>query len=68
MQDDALERFESKLAYLERAGAELGEEVFRQRKEIETLRARLDAFASRLDSATGPVEESDPLRERPPHY
>jgi len=68
MSTEALERFETKLAFLEQASAELGEEVFRQRKEIAELRARLDALASRLESATTPAEDNDPQRERPPHY
>jgi uncharacterized coiled-coil protein SlyX len=68
MPDDALERLETKLAFLERADAELSEELFRQRKEIEELRARLAALAGRLEAAATPAEDSDPLRERPPHY
>jgi uncharacterized coiled-coil protein SlyX len=68
MADDALERFETKLAFLERASAELGEEVFRQRREIEALRARLAALSSRLEAAAAAAPDADPLQERPPHY
>jgi len=68
MAEDRLERFETKLAFLERAGVELGEEVYRQRKEIEELRARLATLAGRVEVATAPAVDADPLRERPPHY
>jgi uncharacterized coiled-coil protein SlyX len=68
MSDDSLERFETKLAFLEQAGAELGEELYRQRKEIDELRARLIALAGRIEAGTTPAEDTDPLRERPPHY
>ena len=68
MSGDPLERFETKLAFLERASTELGEEVFRQRQEIEALRQRLAVLASRIDANSAAGEPSDPLSERPPHY
>jgi len=68
MPDDPYQRFETKLAFLERAGAELGEELFRQRQEIAELRARLATLMSRFEAVTAPAESTDPLAERPPHY
>ena len=37
MSEDRFEQLEEKLAYLEMANAELGEEIFRQQKEIDVL-------------------------------
>jgi SlyX protein len=67
MQDEALERVQSKIAYLERAVAEISDVVFRQHREIQALEAQLKAVTERLAGA-----QADELRtleqERPPHY
>ena len=63
-----VERLESKLAYLERANNELSDVVYRQHREIQALRARLDALAERFDSVTSVDERRTPEDERPPHY
>ncbi len=68
MNNDALERLETKLAFLERAGVELEDEVYRQRKEIDELRARLGALASRIEASAAPAADGAPIHERPPHY
>lgn len=39
MQPSPLEQIETKIAFLERANAELSDVVFRQHREIEALRA-----------------------------
>jgi len=64
----AIEALETKLAFLERASAELGEEVYRQRKEIDELRARLTALLSRMDASSGASADAPIAEERPPHY
>ena len=57
-----------KLAFLERANAELSDVVYRQHKELEALREGVRALAEKLDSR----QSSEPVRrsedERPPHY
>ncbi len=63
-----LEQIETKIAFLERANAELSDVVFRQSREIETLRAQIVALAARIEAV-----QSDPgvrtlEEERPPHY
>ena len=71
MNEDILERIETKIAYLERANAELSEVVFRQQREIQalaealaqTLEARMKMSAERPQSAAAAAAE-----ERPPHY
>jgi SlyX protein len=67
MQDQSLEQVQSKIAYLERSIAELGDVVFRQHKEIKALEVQLKALRERLEGAQ--VEETRTAgQERPPHY
>ncbi|MEJ0037499.1 MAG: SlyX family protein [Gammaproteobacteria bacterium] len=69
MTPEALERIETKIAYLEGANAELSDVVYRQRKEIDELKARLSALTARLDSP--PADGGRPYtleEEKPPHY
>jgi uncharacterized coiled-coil protein SlyX len=67
MHDESLELVQSKIAYLERAMAELSDVVFRQHREIQALEAQLKAVRERLGSARS--EEARPAeQERPPHY
>lgn len=68
MESQLVERLESKIAFLERANNELSDVVYRQHREIQALRARLDALAQRFDSITSADEQRTPEDERPPHY
>jgi SlyX protein len=68
MDQDTVERLELKLAFLERANAELSDVVYRQHKEIEELRAGLRALAEKLESRQSPEPVRRPEDERPPHY
>jgi len=68
MDPEALERVELKIAFLERANSELGEVVYRQQQEIESLRAQLAALLARLDAAQADQTAYTPEQERPPHY
>jgi uncharacterized coiled-coil protein SlyX len=65
---DTLEQIETKIAFLERANAELSDVVYRQQQEIETLRAHIASLAARLDSPPAEQGEYTPEQERPPHY
>jgi uncharacterized coiled-coil protein SlyX len=65
--DDALERVQTKIAYLEHAVAELSDVVFRQHKEIRALEVQLTALKERL-AAPSVEEPRTPEQERPPHY
>ena len=51
MNAQKLEQVETKIAFLERANAELSDVVFRQQREIEALRAQLGVLAARVDAA-----------------
>jgi SlyX protein len=68
MSPDALERIETKIAFLESANAELSDVVFRQSREIEALRAQLQALAERVGSMRSEEGARTPEDERPPHY
>jgi uncharacterized coiled-coil protein SlyX len=67
MPQEPLEEVQSKIAYLERALAELGEVVFRQHREIQVLQAKISAVSDRLETAVSSDVRSAES-ERPPHY
>jgi uncharacterized coiled-coil protein SlyX len=68
MNAHALEQIETKIAFLERANAELSDVVFRQHQDIEALRAQVAGLAARLDAAQSEATVRRPEEERPPHY
>lgn len=68
MQASPLEQIETKIAFLERANTELSDVVFRQQREIEALRARLNALVERFEAAQSDEPARGPEEERPPHY
>lgn len=68
MNAHTLEQIETKIAFLERANAELSDVVFRQHREIETLRAQIAGLAARIDAAQSDATVPTPQDERPPHY
>lgn len=66
--NERLEQVEVKLAYLEQANAELSDVVYRQKREIDSLRAQLAALAGRMEAAQGQPTVYTPEEEKPPHY
>ena len=68
MNDETLERIQTKIAFLERAASELSDVVYRQHREIEALRARLESLAERVSAMSPQEEGGTPEDERPPHY
>jgi SlyX protein len=68
MNAHSLEQIETKIAFLERANAELSDAVFRQHQEIEALRARIVGLAARIEAAQSDTGVRTPEEERPPHY
>ena len=69
MNDDALEKIESKIAFLERAHSELSDVVFDQQRVINALRAQVATIADRMQaSQESEVTPRTPEDERPPHY
>lgn len=66
--DQSLEQIQTKIAFLERANAELSDVVFRQQREIEALAAKLKEISQRLLAAETGDGAHAPQDERPPHY
>jgi SlyX protein len=69
MNAEALERVETKIAFLEHANAVLSDVVTRQQRDIDALRDQIAALAARIqalrESDAKPHSAED---ERPPHY
>ena len=68
MNEDALERLEMKLAFLERAAAELSDVVYRQHKELEALKDGMRVLSEKVESRQSVEPVRRPEDERPPHY
>jgi SlyX protein len=69
MHDEALERIEIKLAFLERANDELSDVVFRQQGVIDALRAQVATLESKMQTfQESGMTTRTPEDERPPHY
>ena len=68
MSTEAIERLEMKIAYLERANNELSDVVYRQQREIEGLRRKMESLADRVSAMPATDEGRTPEDERPPHY
>lgn len=65
---DRFEAIEEKLAYLERAVAELSEVMLRQQREIDAALALAKRLTSQLDTLNGMSAASATDFEKPPHY
>lgn len=68
MNAQTLEQIETKIAFLERANAELSDVVFRQHRDIEALRVQMAALAARIEAVQSDTGVRTPEEERPPHY
>jgi SlyX protein len=66
--NEAVERLELKIAYLERANVELSDELYRQRQLLDALVARQADLLRRLEENTVAPASPDLLSEKPPHY
>jgi SlyX protein len=68
MSPEDLEHLHLKIAFLERANAELSDVVYRQQRELDALRTQLTSLAARLDAAQSEPTQYSIEDERPPHY
>ena len=68
MHSEAIERLETKIAFLESANVELSDVLYRQQLDIQELRARLDALTQQVLAAHTPEPPRSLEDERPPHY
>lgn len=66
--DARIEQLEIKVAFLEEANTQLGDEVYRQRQQLEEMRARLEALAGRFEAAQAAPTAYTAEQEKPPHY
>ena len=66
--NEALERVELKVAYLERANNELSDVVYGQQQQIDALRQQLREMVDRLAAARDEPTPYSAEQERPPHY
>jgi SlyX protein len=63
-----IERLETKIAFVEAANAELSDAVYRQQKELDAVRAQLQALLGRVEELQHKSAEWAPQDEVPPHY
>lgn len=68
MNDEALEQIQTKIAFLERANAELSDALIRQQREIRALMTQMREISERLAAVQSANEDASPQDERPPHY
>ena len=68
MNDDNLERIQTKIAFLEQANADLSDVVHSLQVEIRGLYARLNGLSERLEAVQYTERERSADDERPPHY
>jgi uncharacterized coiled-coil protein SlyX len=68
LSDGTLEELQIKIAFLERASAELSDVVFRQDREIQRLTSQLKNLSERLSGAQSDEAPRPPDQEIPPHY
>jgi uncharacterized coiled-coil protein SlyX len=66
--DEVLEQIQTKIAFLEKANADLSDVVFRQQLEIRALVARIEEVSERLAAAQSEERPRSAADERPPHY
>jgi SlyX protein len=63
-----IEQIEIRITYLEQANAQLSDVVYKQRLELDALRARLLELLGRLDAAQASTTTYSADDEKPPHY
>jgi SlyX protein len=69
LDDQTLERIETKIAFLERANTELSDVLFSQQRLIDALRAQVATLEARIQAAEEAEAPSGTVvDERPPHY
>jgi uncharacterized coiled-coil protein SlyX len=63
-----IEQLEIKVAFLEETTAQLGDLVYRQRQELDALRAQLAGFMQRIEASQAQPTAYTAEEEKPPHY
>ncbi|MDG0970411.1 MAG: SlyX family protein [Porticoccaceae bacterium] len=69
MNENRFQALEEKLTFIEMANLEMGEEIFRQQQEIETLTKAHQNLLRRIEVLQDTAgQENQQNNERPPHY
>lgn len=69
MTTDPIQILEEKLAFLEASVDQLGDEIFRQQKEITALKNSQRELQERLNQLEDLMDRREiPTEEKPPHY
>ena len=69
MSEERFQSLEEKLAFVEMANAEMGEEIFRQQQEIEMLTKAHQMLLQRVESLQDTAgQDKEDNNERPPPY
>jgi SlyX protein len=68
MNEDIVERLELKIAFLERASAELSDVVYAQQRQIDALRTRVAELAGQMEARSQADRPYTIEDEKPPHY
>jgi uncharacterized coiled-coil protein SlyX len=68
MSDDAVERLELKLAFLERANQELSDAVYRQQQDVDALKLQVRELLGRIEDMREEPTRYTAEQEKPPHY
>ena len=68
MNNEAVERIELRIAYLENANNELSDVVYRQQQEILEMRERMGLLVNRFDELENKPRDWTASEEKPPHY
>lgn len=66
--DQRIDQLEIKVAFLEQANAQLSDELYRQRQQLEALRQQLLALSGRFEAAQAQPSDYTAEDEKPPHY
>ncbi len=66
--NERIEQLEIKVAFLEQANSQLGEELFRLRQAIEAVQGQVHALTGRFEAASHAPTEYAAEEEKPPHY
>jgi SlyX protein len=66
--DARIEQLEIKVAFLEEANAQLGDELYRQQQQLEALRTQLEGLSGRFEAAQASPTAYTAEQEKPPHY
>ena len=68
MNEERLEKIETKIAFLEDTVEGLNQTIYAQQKQMDQMQAIIASLASRVRDLSDTVGERLPANEKPPHY